>query len=452
MDFIDFLLLPLKTVEMLIYKLAYVCIACQKGKSHNLPFTDSTTSQSHHSVSPNRDVDIQSPAVSSHSAIDSPFLENNVSTLGPSSSTSLPTLKLSPLENDVGALNHNSNTSSPTLVLSITTIDPPQPLGNTHHMITRSKADIFKPKALVVTLLDCEPYTIDEAFAQKEWRVVAQYEYDALIQSRTWELVPLPLGRKAIGCKWLYKIKRNLDGTVARRKVYVDDIIITGDLSRGIDTFVQQLHTEFSLKDMGSLHYFFRVELALSLFSKNEGILVEDPSEYRSIAGALQYVILTRPNIAHVVNRICQFMHAPMNVHFMTLKRVLRYLCGTIDYGLLIQPSERLSLVGYVDANWGNLVSCCSKKQQVVSCSITEAEYRGLAAVAADVTCVIAVAANPVLYLKFKHVELDLFFVREKVADGSLIVGEYSTRPPLVFGLFYRVNSDVGHSHTQRKK
>lgn len=95
-----------------------------------------------------------------------------------------------------------------------------------------------------------------------------------------------------------------------------------------------------------------------------------------------------------------------------------------------------------------NPISWCSKKQQVVSRSTTEAEYRSLAVAASDVTWLVslltelnlssvdlltvwcdnssavAVAANPVLHSKFKHVELDLFFVWEKVARGELVVSE----------------------------
>lgn len=141
--------------------------------------------------------------------------------------------------------------------------------------------------------------------------------------------------------------------------VYVDDIIITGEVAADIDVFVQQLHTVFSLKDMGTLHYFLGIEatqtnsgtlhlcqrkyilnllnrcgliaakgvptpmVSTPMLSKHDGVLLKDPKEYRSINGALQYIVLTRPDIAYVVNRICQFMHAPTNVHMTALKRVL---------------------------------------------------------------------------------------------------------------------------------
>ncbi|KAA3483137.1 putative LRR receptor-like serine/threonine-protein kinase [Gossypium australe] len=231
--------------------------------------------------------------------------------------------------------------------------------------------------------------------------------------------------------------------------VYVDDIIIIGDSLVEIDTFVHRLHTEFSLKDMKSDHYFLDVEVTRSStgdlyicqrkyildllehchmdkakgvhtsmirscsLSKHMRTLPDDPREHQSIARVLQYVVPTRPSIAYTVNHTCQFMHIPTDVHFVAIKRILRYLGATIDYGLHIRPSERLSLIGYIDANWG--LDFDDRRSTTEYCV-----YFG----GNPVLCIVAVAANPILHLKFNHVEFDLFFVREKVADGSLIVGE----------------------------
>lgn len=85
-------------------------------------------------------------------------------------------------------------------------------------MVTRAKAGVFKPKVLTVELPEFEPRRIVEAFAHGEWKKATQTEYDALIQNDTWELVSLPPGRKAIGYKWLFKVKQNSDGTIARHK------------------------------------------------------------------------------------------------------------------------------------------------------------------------------------------------------------------------------------------
>lgn len=71
---------------------------------------------------------------------------------------------------------------------------------------------------LTVEVLEREPHNIAKAFLHEGWRCATQEEYDALIRNQTWELVPLPPGRKAIGCKWLFKIKRNVNGTIVQHK------------------------------------------------------------------------------------------------------------------------------------------------------------------------------------------------------------------------------------------
>ncbi|XP_016694344.1 secreted RxLR effector protein 161-like [Gossypium hirsutum] len=205
--------------------------------------------------------------------------------------------------------------------------------------------------------------------------------------------------------------------------------------------------------------------VSTSKLSQSSGCAIENAGDYRSIVGALQYVVITRPDITFAVNKVCQFMHRPLDQHFQAVKRILWYLQGTIDYGLKFKKTHTLDVVGYSDANWGSDVddrrsTTCfcvflggypvawgSKKQSTVSRSTAEVEYRGLAHTVTEVVWLesllselhvvrlqkptiwcdssgaVAVAANPVLHSKFKHVELDLFFVREKVSDGKLVVG-----------------------------
>lgn len=70
--------------------------------------------------------------------------------------------------------------------------------------------------------------------------------------------------------------------------------------------------------------------------SKYEGTLLEDPTLFRSIVGALKYCTITRPEIAFVVKKICQFLTTPSDVHWLAVKRVLRYLKGTLTHGLAL--------------------------------------------------------------------------------------------------------------------
>ena len=191
---------------------------------------------------------------------------------------------------------------------------------------------------------------------------------------------------------------------------------------------------------------------------------VADVTLYRSVVGALQYATVTRPEISFSVNKVCQFMHNPLESHWKAVKRILRYLAGTLDYGLHLRRSSHLNITAFCDADWGsdpedrkstsgfcvflgaNLVSWASKKQHTVSRSSTEAEYRSLAHVTAEVTWLsslltelhvhmtripqiwcdnmstVLMAANPVLHARTKHIELDLYFVRDKVAQRQIVV------------------------------
>ena len=67
--------------------------------------------------------------------------------------------------------------------------------------------------------------------------------------------------------------------------------------------------------------------------------------------GALQYITLTHPNLTHAVNLVCQFMHQPGASHFQAVKRILRYLQGTLYYGLRLLSQTFLSLSGFSDAD-----------------------------------------------------------------------------------------------------
>lgn len=200
--------------------------------------------------------------------------------------------------------------------------------------------------------------------------------------------------------------------------------------------------------------------------NKTGSAAFSDPSHYRSIVGALQYATITRPEICYAVNKVCQFIAHPLDTHWLAVKRILRYLKGTISSGLLFtpaSPAQPFCLQAYCDADWAanpddrrstsgsavylgpNLISWWSKKQTVVARSSAEAEYRSLAHTTAEVLWVqtlltelkvpfttpaifcdnqstVAMAHNPVLHARTKHMEIDLFFVREKVLNKTLTV------------------------------
>ncbi|GKF65739.1 ribonuclease H-like domain-containing protein, partial [Tanacetum coccineum] len=79
--------------------------------------------------------------------------------------------------------------------------------------------------------------------------------------------------------------------------------------------------------------------------------LVSDPTLYRSLAGSLQYLTFTRPDISYVVQQVCLHMHDPQEPHLSALKRILRYVHGTMNYGLQLFSSSTTYLVAYSDAD-----------------------------------------------------------------------------------------------------
>ncbi|GKD43880.1 ribonuclease H-like domain-containing protein, partial [Tanacetum coccineum] len=84
----------------------------------------------------------------------------------------------------------------------------------------------------------------------------------------------------------------------------------------------------------------------------DDGDPVSDLTLYRSLAGSLQYLTFTRPDISYAVQQVCLYMHDPQEPHFSTLKQILRYVRGSLDYGLQLFSSSTTSLVVYSDANW----------------------------------------------------------------------------------------------------
>ena len=198
--------------------------------------------------------------------------------------------------------------------------------------------------------------------------------------------------------------------------------------------------------------------------SADGGVPVSDPTDFRSLAGALQYLTFTRPAIAYAVQQVCLHMHDPREPHLAALKWILRYVRGTLHLGLLLRPSAQSDLVVYSDADWAgcpdtrkstsgyvvflgdNLISWSSKRQNAVSRSSAEAEYRAVTNAAAEVSWLrqllaqlhvpvslavlvycdniitVYMSANTVQHQRTKHVEIDLHFVRERVATGAVRV------------------------------
>ncbi|KAF5469540.1 hypothetical protein F2P56_013604 [Juglans regia] len=165
--------------------------------------------------------------------------------------------------------------------------------------------------------------------------------------------------------------------------LYVDDIVVTSNNSILLNAFIDKLSKEFATKDMGSLSYFLGLEahrtssglflsqakyaheilqraklvdskpvstpMVVAHHLSTDGFDFDDPLLYRSLVGALQYLTITRLDLAHAVST--------------AIKRILRYIKGTLRYGLSFTPSSSCDIHAYSDADWAG----CPDIQQSIS-------------------------------------------------------------------------------------
>ena len=165
--------------------------------------------------------------------------------------------------------------------------------------------------------------------------------------------------------------------------LYVDDIVLTASSQQLFERVISYLQQEFAMKDLGQLHHFLDVTVeprpsglllhqrqytldileragmtdcktcstpvdTQAKLSADLGDLVADPTTYRSLASALQYLIFTRLDLTYAIQQVCLHMHNPRESHLAALKRLLRYVCGTVDCSLVLHrsPSAEFVVVG----------------------------------------------------------------------------------------------------------
>ncbi|CAJ2646460.1 unnamed protein product [Trifolium pratense] len=284
--------------------------------------------------------------------------------------------------------------------------------------------------------------------------------------------------------------------------LYVDDLLVTGSDIAKIEKFKTVMMTEFELTDLGEISYFLGIEFlktskGLMLHQRkyageilkrfnmsdctyaitpmetnlklemNESEDAVDPTMFKQIVGSLRYLCNSRPDICFEVGLISRFMEDPRQSHMKAAVRILRYIAGTLDFGILFPKSAvnaKSKIICYSDADWcgdkvdrrsttgyffkylNASVAWCSRKQPVVALSSCEAEYiaGSYAACQAlwinsvlkelkidvkkpitlqiDNQSAINLAKNPVLHGRSKHIEAIFHFLREQVNQGSLEV------------------------------
>lgn len=282
-------------------------------------------------------------------------------------------------------------------------------------------------------------------------------------------------------------VKKN-GGNMLFVAFYVDDLIFMGNNDEMIEDFKGTMTREFEMTDLGLMKFFLGLEVRqvetgifisqetyakeilkkykmancnlvstpmepgakLSKFDGGERV---DANRYRSLIGSFRYLTCTRPDLSLSVGIVSRFMEEPVHSYWKALKRILRYIQGTVSYGLFYSKAEDYKLVGYSDSDWcGDIddrkstsgyvffmgdtaFTWFSKKQPIVTLSTCEAEYvaasgcvchaiwlrnllskmelkqLGATVIHVDNKSAIELAKNPVNHERSKHIDVRFHFI-----------------------------------------
>ncbi|GJX89075.1 ribonuclease H-like domain-containing protein [Tanacetum coccineum] len=390
-----------------------------------------------------------------------------------------------------------------------------------HPMVTRFHVWTNRPTErlnLHVSSVSPLPKSYRDAFNDPNWQNAIRDEYTALIKNKTWTLVPRPPDTNIVCCMWLFRHKHLVDGTLSHYKarlvangstqvegvdvdetfspvvkpgtiqtilslaasrhwpIYQLDVknaFLHGDLSKTI-----YMHQPLGFRD--SAHPDYGIDTAylllyvddIVLTTSSEGLFLSQKKYAIEILEKAQMVscnpsrtpVDTESKLGIDVQQVCLHMHDPREPHLSALKRILRYVQGTLNYGLQLFSLSTLDLVAYSDADWAgcpttrrstlgycvflgtNLLSWSAKRQPTLSHSSAKAEYHGVANAVAE-TCwlrnllrklhtllssatlvycdnisAVYLSCNLVQHQRTKHIEIDIHFVRDLFAVGQVRV------------------------------
>jgi hypothetical protein len=280
-------------------------------------------------------------------------------------------------------------------------------------------------------------------------------------------------------------------------EVYVDDIIFGSNEIKTSEDFAKKMQQEFKMSMLGELNFFIGLQIiqtkigffihqskyvkdmlkkfqledckAVSTpmtvgckLSKDDESKIVDTKYYRSMIGGLLYVTASRSDVKQVVGMVARFQEEPKESHVQVVKRICRYLKGTIDLGLWYPSKDSFTLKAYPDVDWAgsiddikstsggafflgeSLVAWISKKQSSISLSSTEVEYIAAAEcftqvewmkqtlqeikitfeeptiIHCDNTSAISLSKNLFQHSKSKHIPIKYHYLRDQAENKNI--------------------------------
>lgn len=288
--------------------------------------------------------------------------------------------------------------------------------------------------------------------------------------------------------------------------IYVDDGVVVGNNKTSVEKVIKHLAKQFEIKAMdlncflgfeierladGSIfmHQTAYAKKVLDKFRMDECYPVSIPSDpnqvlskfddskqsvfpYRQLVGSLMYLaVATRPDIAYAIGSVSRYMEKPTIVHEKALKRILKYIAGTLSHGILFKRNGDHKLIGYSDADYGgevntrrstsgfaffhneNMISWNSSLQQCVSQSTTESEYVSASEAIKELIWLkrlfdelvpnqsdnktqffmdnmsaIRLVKNPEFHKRSKHIDIRYHLIRQKFEEGLFDLQHVSTQ------------------------
>jgi hypothetical protein len=337
-------------------------------------------------------------------------------------------------------------------------------------------------------------------------------------------------------CEHTLFTKTSDKGSMLIVSLYVDDLIFTGNSECMFKGFKDSMMREFDMSDLGRMKYFLGVEViqnaelificqkkyareVLGRFGMEHSNAVQNPivpgfkltkneenakgvntTEYKQLVGSLLYLTATRPDLMYAVGLVSRYMERPTEMHLQAVKRILRYLRGTTEFGIIYRKGDEGQLRAYADSDYAGdvddrkstsgfvfmlgtgAVSWSSKKQPVVTLSTTEAEFIAAASCACqgvwlrrilgnigleqvtstviycDNNSAIKLSKNPVLHGRSKHIDVRFHFLRDLTRDGVVELVYCNTQEqiadimtkPLKLEAFLKLRDKLGMGMMQK--